>query len=152
MFETGSAIDSRTAPFGALILRVALGIMFLAHSLWLKVFVFTLPGTAGFFESIGLPGFMAYLVAFAEIGGGLLLILGVQVRLVAAVLIPVLLGATWTHAGNGWLFSNEGGGWEYPLFLLVAAVVQVLVGPGAYALRLPFLAKPLDQAKGQAAG
>ena len=130
-------IDTRTAPYAALVLRVALGVMFLAHSLWLKAFVFTLPGTAQFFESLGLPGFSAYLVFFAEVLGGILLILGVRTRIVALALIPVLIGATWTHAGNGWLFSNQGGGWEYPLFLSLAALTQGLLGDGAYALSLP---------------
>ena len=133
-------IDSKTAPYAALVLRVALGVMFLAHSLYLKVFVFTVPGTVGFFESIGLPGIFAYLTILAEIGGGLALILGIQVRLVALAVLPVLLGATWFHAGNGWVFSNEGGGWEYPVFLIVACLVQALLGAGAYAVKLPFAA------------
>lgn len=129
-------IDTKTAPYAALILRVALGIMFLAHSLYLKVFVFTLPGTVGFFESLGLPAIAAYLTIFAEIAGGIALILGIQTRLVSVALLPVLLGATWVHAGNGWLFSAEGGGWEYPVFLTVAAVVQALLGDGAHAVKL----------------
>ena len=132
-------IDSKTAPYAALILRVALGVMFLAHSLYLKVFVFTVAGTVGFFESLGLPGAFAYLTILAEIGGGLALILGIQTRLVAIALLPVLLGATWVHAGNGWVFSAEGGGWEYPVFLAVATVVQALLGAGAHAVKLPEL-------------
>ena len=128
-------IDSKTAPYGALLLRLGLGVMFIAHSLYLKFFVFTLAGTAGFFESLGLPGFVAYLVFAAEGIGGILLILGVQARWVALALVPVLLGATWVHSGNGWLFSAEGGGWEYPLFLALAAVVQALLGDGAHALK-----------------
>ena len=132
-------IDSKTAPYAALILRVALGVMFLAHSLYLKVFVFTVAGTVGFFESLGLPGAFAYLTILAEIGGGLALILGFQTRLVALALLPVLLGATWVHAGNGWVFSAEGGGWEYPVFLAVATVVQALLGSGAYAVKVPAL-------------
>jgi len=132
-------IDSKTAPYAALVLRVALGVMFLAHSLYLKVFVFTVAGTVGFFESLGLPGLFAYLTILAEIGGGLALILGFQTRLVALALIPVLLGATWAHAGNGWLFTAEGGGWEYPAFLVVASVVQALLGSGAYAVKSPDL-------------
>ncbi len=139
-------IDSKTAPYAALILRVALGVMFLAHSLYLKVIVFTVPGTVGFFESLGLPAVTAYLTIGAEILGGIALILGVQTRLVAVALLPVLLGATWVHAGNGWLFSAEGGGWEYPVFLAVAAVVQALLGSGAYALKLPFLPEAKVQA------
>jgi putative oxidoreductase len=130
-------IDQKTAPYAALVLRLGLGVMFIAHSLWLKLFVFTLPGTAQFFESLGLPAALAYAVFLAEGLGGILLVLGVQVRVVSLVLIPVLLGATWAHAGNGWLFSNAGGGWEYPLFLTLATAVQALLGAGAYALRVP---------------
>ena len=132
-------IDTKTAPYAALVLRVALGVMFLAHGLWLKVFVFTLPGTAMFFESLGLPAPLAYVVVAAETVGGILLILGVKTRLVALALVPILLGATWTHAGNGWVFTAEGGGWEYPLFLSVSAAVQALLGGGAYALKVPGL-------------
>ena len=47
-----------------------------------------------------------------------------KVKLLA--LIPVLGGALWVHAGNGWVFSNAGGGWEYPLFLIVVSVVVAL--------------------------
>ena len=126
-------IDTRTAPYAAFVLRVALGLMFIAHGL-LKVFVFTLPGTVAFFESVGLPGFLAYVTAFAEVVGGLALIGGFQVRWIAAALIPVLLGATVVHSGNGWLFTSANGGWEYPAFLSVAALVQVLLGAGAFAI------------------
>ena len=122
----------------ALLLRVALGTMFLAHA-GLKVFVFTIPGTVQFFESIGYPGFFAHLVILAEALGGVALILGVQVRLVAAGLIPVLIGATIQHAGNGWMFASPNGGWEFPAFWTVALAVQALLGAGAFALRLPFL-------------
>ena len=132
-------IDSKTAPYAALVLRVALGVMFLAHSLYLKVFVFTVAGTVGFFESLGLPGLFAYLTILAEIGGGIAPILGFPTRLVAIALLPVLLGATWVHAGNGWLFSAEGGGWEYPAFLIVATVAQALLGSGVYAVKSPAL-------------
>ena len=56
-------INRTTAPYAALLLRLSLGVMFLAHSVYLKAFVFTLPGTAQFFQSIGLPGLFAYLPA-----------------------------------------------------------------------------------------
>lgn len=128
-------IDTKTAPYAALMLRVALGVMFIAHGLWLKLFVFTLPGTAQFFESLGLPGPLAYLVFAAETAGGVLLIMGVKTRLVSLALVPILLGAAWTHWGNGWVFSAAGGGWEYPLFLSVTAGVLALLGDGAYALK-----------------
>ena len=126
-------IDPRTAPYAALLLRLALGTMFVAHAL-LKVFVFTLPGTVQFFESLGLPAALAYATIAAELVGGALLILGIGTRWVAVALIPFLLGATWVHLGNGWLFSAPKGGWEYPGFLTIATVVQALLGDGAFAL------------------
>ena len=122
--------------YAALLLRLGLGAMFIAHGL-LKVLVFTLPGTAGFFEQVGFPGWVAYIVAFAEIGGGASLIAGIAVRAVTLALIPVLLGALYVHFGSGWVFSNPNGGWEYPAFLVLASVVQVLLGPGKFAVRLP---------------
>ena len=132
-------IDSRTAPYAALALRVSLGVMYIAHSLVLKHFTFTLPGTAQFFESLGLPGVLAYLTFWAELIGGVLLIAGIGTRFVALALIPLLVGATWVHAGNGWVFSAANGGWEYPVFLIVVSVVQALLGDGRYALgsRIP---------------
>ena len=108
--------------------------MFLAHGVVLKLLVFTLPGTAGFFESLGLPGWSAYAVFAAEAVGGAMLVLGIQARWVALALLPVLLGAVWAHAGNGWMFTAPNGGWEYPLYLSVLAVAQAMLGDGAYAL------------------
>jgi putative oxidoreductase len=130
--------DTQNAQYAALLLRLSLGVMFLAHT-GLKIFVFTIPGTIGFFESIGYPGFLAYVVILAEGLGGLALILGIQVRLVSAGLIPVLLGALMVHLPNGWLFTAPNGGWEFPAFWTVALAVQALLGAGAYAVRLPFL-------------
>lgn len=127
--------QSTLTPAAIFLLRIALGTMFLAHSVVLKLFVFTLPGTAQFFESIGLPGWLAYAVFAAEAVGGLMLVLGIQTRWVALALLPVLLGATWTHLGHGWVFSAPGGGWEYPLYLSVLAVAQAMLGDGAWALR-----------------
>jgi putative oxidoreductase len=124
----------RSKEYGIALLRISLGVMFIAHSVVLKHFTFTLTGTAGYFESIGLPGFLAYVVFGTEAVGGILLVLGVRTREVAAALIPILAGALWVHAGNGWVFSNAGGGWEYPLYLIVLSGAQVLLGEGAFAL------------------
>lgn len=128
----------------ALILRLASGALFLAHG-WMKVSVFTIPGTVGYFESLGLPGVFAYLTILAELGGGLALILGVGTRLVSLALIPVLLGAAWAHGGNGWTFSNEGGGWEFPVFWAAVQLAILIKGAGAYALRIPALNRTLGQ-------
>ena len=141
--------DDRHAPLAALLLR--LGLMFLAHSLILKLLVFTLPGTAGFFVSLGLPAWSAYLVFALEAAGGLLLVLGVQVRWVALLLAPILAGATWAHAGNGWMFGYPNGGWEYPAYLTLLALAQALLGDGLLALspsrRLPLALRGLAAAR-----
>jgi len=114
------------AIVGDNLLRVALGIMFIAHSVVLKYFTFTLAGTAQYFASIGLPAALAYVVFAAEAVGGVLLVLNLYTRWVALGLVPVLLGALWVHAGNGWVFNAPNGGWEYPLFLIVVSVVVAL--------------------------
>ena len=132
------------ADLAALVLRVASGVAFLAHG-WLKVSVFTVAGTVGFFESLGLPGFFAYLTILGELGGGLALILGLGVRAVSIPLIAILLGSVWAHSGFGWTFSNEGGGWEFPLFWAVVQAVILLLGAGAYALRLPVLDRAIGK-------
>jgi len=130
-----SATPSRTdlAPYGALALRVGLGVVYLAHALS-KPLMFTLPGTVAFFEQNGFPGWTAYPVFAAELVGGVMLILGVWTRLVAAALVPVTAGALLVHLPHGWLFASPGGGWEYPAFLIVALVAQALIGDGAFAL------------------
>jgi putative oxidoreductase len=121
--------------YGTALLRISLGIIFIAHSLYLKLIVFTLPGTVGFFESIGLPAILAYITFAAEAIGGVALVLGLYSRWAALSLIPIALGATWAHSGAGWVFSNAGGGWEYPLFLAIAAAVVALQGNGSLALQ-----------------
>ncbi len=122
---------------GATLLRIVLGVILLAHSL-LKIFVFTIPGTVGFFESLGLPAIIAYLTIFGELAAGIALIIGVLPRLAAALSVPILLGATWAHIGNGWVFSNQGGGWEFPALLVVLAIIVAIQGAGTYALGNPF--------------
>lgn len=134
-----SGTDARLANGAAAILRIALGVMFLSHSLILKLYVFTLAGNAAFFEKLGLPAWMGYATFFAEAIGGVLLILGVQTRWVAAALLPILVGAVWAHSGNGWMFGYPNGGWEYPLYLAVLAVVQIMLGDGAWSLSKSWL-------------
>ncbi|KXS37538.1 MAG: putative oxidoreductase [Halomonadaceae bacterium T82-2] len=124
-------------PAAITLLRVALGAMTLAHGL-LKLFVFTVPGTVGYFESLGLPGSFAYLAILAEVGGGLALLLGLYTRWISLALIPLLLGATWVHAGNGWVFSSDGGGWEFPVFWTLALLVQAGLGGGRLILHPRF--------------
>lgn len=128
-------ISQKTAPYAALLLRVSLGILFLAH-VGLKLFVFTIPGFVGFFASLGLPAIAAYLTIVLEVVGGLALILGIYASWIALPLAVEMLGTiVFVHGANGWLFTNKGGGWEYPAFWAVALVVLFLLGDGAHALR-----------------
>jgi putative oxidoreductase len=119
---------------GHAVLRVSLGIMWISHAL-LKLFVFTLPGTAQFFASQGLPPLLAYPVFAAELLGGVAIVLGLHGRLVSLLLLPILFGAIKVHAANGWLFTSAQGGWEYPAFLTMATLAHALSGDGAFALR-----------------
>jgi putative oxidoreductase len=122
------------ADLAATLLRVTSGLWFLLHA-GLKIFVFTPAGTVGFFESIGLPGPLAYLVILAELLGGLALIAGVRTRVVALALSIVLIGSIYTpHFATGFFFSNAGGGWEFPAFWALTLWALVLLGDGAYAL------------------
>lgn len=127
-------MNNISQQYGISLLRVALGSMWIAHAL-LKIFVFTLPGTVQFFASIGLPGFVAYPVVALELFGGIAILLGIYARQVALLLVPVMIGAATVHFSNGWAFSASGGGWEYPVFLIIASVALWLLGDGALALR-----------------
>ena len=128
-------IKQSTAPYAALLLRVSLGIMFLAH-VGLKIFVFTVPGFVGYFASLGLPAILAYAVIALELFGGIALILGIYAPWVAIPLALETLGTiVLVHGANGWLFTNKGGGWEYPAFWAVGLVALFLLGDGAMALK-----------------
>ncbi|ANG98537.1 quinol oxidase [Brucella pseudogrignonensis] len=128
-------IDNRTAPYAIFILRLALGILFLAHA-GLKIFVFTPAGTAAFFGSLGLPGWFAYVTILWEVVGAIALIIGIFPRIAAVALIPILLGAIFTvHGAAGFFFTNANGGWEFPAFWIVGLIVVALGGNGAYAVK-----------------
>lgn len=133
--------NQTNAAYAALVLRLGLGSMFIAHAL-LKILVFTPEGTAGYFVSLGVPGWLAYPTMAAELIGGIMLVLGFKTRIVSLGLVPVLIGSiVLVHGANGWGFSNEGGGWEYPLFLIMAAVTLSLLGDGAKTIKSVFINK-----------
>jgi putative oxidoreductase len=137
------ATDPR--DLAAFILRVSLGVLFLAHA-GLKIFVFTLPGTAAYFASQGFPAWTAYAVVAGELAIGVGLILGILVRVASIASLPILVGALAVHLPNGWVFSAPNGGWEFPALWIVLAVVQVLLGAGAYAVKLPYVSSRLAHA------
>ena len=120
--------------YAALLLRVSLASMFFAHA-YLKIVVFTPAGAAKYFESLGVPGFFAYLTMAAEVGGAVLLLLGIETRWVALLLVPLMAGTiVLVHGKNGWLFTNKDGGWEYPAFWIVGLIVLAMLGDGAAAV------------------
>ena len=127
-------INTSTAPYGIALLRVSLGILFLAH-VALKIFVFGIPGFVGFMGSIGLPAWLAYGIIVLELAGGIALVLGIYAPWVALPLAAEMLGTiVKVHGANGWMFTNKGGGWEYPAFWAISLIALSLLGDGALAL------------------
>jgi putative oxidoreductase len=125
----------KLTDLGTLILRTGLGIVFIAHG-QLKVFVFGLPHAAEVFIGHGVPGWTVYPVAFIELVGGTMLILGLGSRIAATLLIGVAFGAGWVHIDNGWNYTSPpNGGWEYGMFLAVASAAVALIGPGGFTVQ-----------------
>jgi putative oxidoreductase len=133
--------ESNRIEIATLLARLGLGTMFLAHGV-MKIVVFTIPGTVQFFASVGLPGPLAYVTIFAEVVGGAMLLAGLYPRVTAAALLPILIGAAWVHAGNGWVFTAPNGGWEYPVFLVLMAVLVALLPEDRFAFTRSFVRTP----------
>lgn len=136
---------SRTSSYGPLLLRVALGIVFLAHA-YAKAAIFTFPGTEQYFAAQGFPAWTVYPVFAAELLGGIALLLGLYARQAALALVPVMAVAAWVHVPNGWVHTSTGGGWEYPVFLLAASIALWLLGDGAAAIKRSALFVPRPRA------
>lgn len=117
-----------------LILRSSLGVMWIAHA-GLKFFVFTIAGFAAWLSSQGIPAWFAWPVFLTEFLGGICILFGFRGNQASLMLVPVLAVATLIHANNGWVHTSSGGGWEYPLFLLLMSIVHGLLGDGRYAVR-----------------
>ena len=129
-----NTVDAKLAPYGVFVLRLGLGSMWIAHALF-KYFVITIPGLASWLGTQGLPVIFAWPLFIMELVGGIAILLGLYGRQVSLLLIPILLGATWIHFANGWVFSNQGGGWEYPIFLVIASLAYALMGDGVLAIK-----------------
>ena len=128
----GGAIDS----YGATILRIALGIIYIAHA-YAALFVYGPRGTAAFQRSLGLPlpEIGAWYVILAHGVGGALLLLGLWTRWAALVNLPIMAGAFFlVHLREGFFMGPEGG-YEFVLLVLAATLTQVFLGSGALALR-----------------
>lgn len=129
---------TRTDPTSQAIalLRVTSGGLLVTHGL-IKLLIFTPAGTAAFFEKIGFPGMLAYPVMAGEIVLGLALVVGFMTRWAALAALPIMIGAIVPHATKGFMFSNPGGGWEFPVFWSIVLFAQVILGGGAYAISAP---------------
>lgn len=135
--SASTSLVFRSPDRAALLLRLALGAMWISHGLVLKLMTFGIEGFAGWMGSQGLPAMLAWPIVLAEIAGGVAIALGFHGRWVSLALLPILLGATYIHAGNGWVFTAPNGGWEYPVFLVVASIAHFFVGDGAFAAKRP---------------
>lgn len=114
---------------GTVILRVVLGLIFFIHGL--VKFQGGIGNTAGFFDSVGIPGFMAYIVGSIELIGGIAMMIGLGTRIIAALFALILLGAIFTvklSAG----FLN--GGYELDLMLLAVSIHLILTGKTPYSI------------------
>jgi putative oxidoreductase len=118
--------------FSLLILRVVLGVTFLVHGI--AKFQMGLGNVAGWFESIGIMGFLGYVVAFIELLGGIALIVGIGTRVVSALIAFVMLGAIFTAKLSIGFVGAEAAGYELDVALLAMAVVLVLNGSKLYSL------------------
>ncbi|WP_198038711.1 DoxX family protein [Planococcus lenghuensis] len=116
-----------------LILRIVLGVIFFLHG-WVK-FQDGIGNTVGWFESIGLPGVLAYGVAGLELVGGLLLVLGLFSRVVAGLLAVLMVGAILkVKLAVGFLGNGQMAGYELDFAFLAMAAVIAINGAGAYSL------------------
>ena len=120
---------------GLLILRLVLGLTLAAHGFNKFFGGGRIPGTAGWFESIGMKygKFQAVVAASTEISAGLGLAAGLLTPIPAAGFVALMFVAAWTvHRSNGFFIVKEG--WEYNLVLALSAVAVATLGPGQYSL------------------
>ncbi|MED3836521.1 DoxX family protein [Peribacillus frigoritolerans] len=130
---------------GTFLLRVMLGISFFLHGL--SKFKGGLENTSGWFQSIGIPGFMAYVVGMIELVGGIALIIGLGTRIISALLVFIMAGAiVYVKFPAGFMGNGEGSGYELDLVLMIIALHLVLNGSRFLSIdsKLPKLKKTQD--------
>ena len=130
---SNAAVDPLYARYGIFILRVAVGIDWIVHAL-LKTYRGMYTHEALLAKN-GITPLLAWPTFSVELIGGCAILLGWYTRQWSAVLLIFLAVVVWVKWPVGWLYSNAGGGWEYPLFWLMAQAALVLAGSGAFALQ-----------------
>jgi putative oxidoreductase len=122
---------NRLHPVGLLVLRLALGAVMIAHG-YQKVFGGMTQFT-GMLSHMGIPGWMGYLTAAAEFGGGILVVVGFLTRFAAfAILVDMLVAICKVHLSHG--FFSKNGGFEFPMVLAAVAFSLILTGGGPIAI------------------
>lgn len=130
---SNATVDSVYAPYGLFLLRVAIGIDWIAHA-FLKIYRGMYTHEALLAKN-GITPLLAWPTFSLEVIGGVAILLGWYTRQWAGVLLIFLGVVVWIKWPVGWGYSNPGGGWEYPLFWLCAQAALVLAGSGAFALQ-----------------
>jgi putative oxidoreductase len=121
------------SEIGAIILQVVLGVTFFIHGL--AKFQGGIENTAGWFDSIGIPGFMAYVVAVIELVGGIALVLGLGTRVVASLFVLVMAGAIIkVKLAAGFLGNGQGAGYELDLAFLAMALFLAVNGSKQFSI------------------
>ena len=128
--------NAQRAQWSLTLIRIMLGIVFIAHGGQKVLGIFGGPGLQGFVSwagTRGIPTYLAYAAAFTEFIGGILLLLGVYAELGALMIICVMIGAIYfVHLPHGFFIQNSGH--EYVVSLIVSGLAILVGGPGACAL------------------
>jgi putative oxidoreductase len=130
---SNATVDPAYAAYGIFALRVAVGIDWIVHAL-LKTYR-GMHTHEALLAKNGITPLLAWPTFSVELIGGCAILLGWYTRQWSALLLIFLAVVVWVKWPVGWLYSNAGGGWEYPLFWLMAQAALVLAGSGAFALR-----------------
>jgi putative oxidoreductase len=135
------ACGEKWTDIAPLVLRAALGLVFLMHG-YQKVFTMGIAGVSGFLGSLGfpMPVAFAYILAYGELIGGVLLIAGLLTHWVSKFNIVVALVALLTvHLSKGFFISD--GGFEFILLILAASISLMITGAGKYSADAMWLKK-----------
>jgi putative oxidoreductase len=131
--SSNATVDPVLARYGIFLLRIAVGVDWIVHAL-LKTYR-GMNTHEALLAKNGITPLLAWPTFSVELIGGCAILLGWYTRQWSAFLLVFLAVVVWVKWPVGWLYSNTGGGWEYPLFWLMAQAALVLAGSGAFALQ-----------------
>ncbi|HTJ59229.1 MAG TPA: DoxX family protein [Devosiaceae bacterium] len=123
-----------TAPIGGFVLRIVLVAFWVVHW-WFKVGFHGMPATEAFFTSLGLPTWLAWFDISYEVVIAAMLLTGTFTWFAVITSLPILIASMIIYGHQGFYFPT--GGIELPILWALMQIVLGLIGPGAYALKLP---------------